>query len=168
MKMQFREATQDDFLQLAELRWEFRSEDDGERPAVRRDVFMEACVSFLKLGLTKGDQAYWLAVQDKEIISHIFVQKIPMVPRPCKLSDHFGYVTNNYTKPAYRNKGIGSELMKRVKAWAKEQDLELLIAWPSDRAVTFYERSGFTSENDILQLVLRDYYSLQWSENQEE
>ena len=57
--------------------------------------------------------------------------------------------------------------MKRVKEWAKEQDLELLIVWPSDRAVTFYERSGFTPENDIMQLVLRDYYSPEWGEKQE-
>jgi GNAT superfamily N-acetyltransferase len=160
--MEYRQATEKDLQQLAELRWDFRTEDDEEIPAVSRDVFLEACVTFMRQGLDRGDQAYWLAVQGEEIIANIFVQMIPMVPRPCKIDDRFGYVTNNYTRPNHRNQGIGSELMKRVTEWATEQDLELLIVWPSDRAVTFYERAGFTPETDIMQLVLREYYSPEW------
>ncbi len=89
--------------------------------------------------------------------SHIFVHKIELIPRPCKIRDHFGYLTNNYTKPACRNRGIGSELMQRVKDWAKDEDLELLIVYPSEEAVTFYERAGFYSENDVMELRLREY-----------
>ena len=100
---------------------------------------------------------YWIAEENGEVISQIFVHKIDMVPRPCKIHDQFGYVTNNYTKPAYRNKGIGSELMKRVVQWAKDEDLELLIVYPSEEAVTFYERAGFYSENDVMELRLRKY-----------
>jgi len=35
----------------------------------------------------------------------------------------------------------------------------LFIAWPSGRAVTFYGRAGFMVDNDIMQLVLCEYYS---------
>ena len=88
------------------------------------------------------------------------------MPRPCKIQDQFGYITNNYTKPAYRNKGIGSELMRSVKRWARDEDLELLIVYPSEEAVKFYERTGFCADNDVMELKLREYYSPTWSESE--
>lgn len=38
-------------------------------------------------------------------------------------------------------------------------DLELLIVYPSEHAIPFYERVGFKSENDVMELNLREYYS---------
>jgi GNAT superfamily N-acetyltransferase len=152
-------ATDQDLAQLAELRWDFRDEDGTEQPVISRGEFIEACTAFLRRGLESGYHTYWIAEQEGEIISQVFVHRIDLVPRPCKVQDQFGYITNNYTKPVYRNKGIGSKLMKRVKWWARDEDLELLIVYPSERAVAFYERAGFCSDNDVMELKLREYYS---------
>ena len=154
--MLYRIATEQDLTQLSYLRWDFRMEG-GEIPIVSKEEFIAACTSFLKHSLESDYHVYWIAEENGEVISQIFVHKIDMVPRPCKIHDQFGYVTNNYTKPAYRNKGIGSELMKRVVQWAKDEDLELLIVYPSEEAVAFYERAGFYSENDVMELRLREY-----------
>jgi GNAT superfamily N-acetyltransferase len=161
--MQYRIATDKDLAQLAELRWDFRSEDGTEQPVVDREEFVEACIELLKQGLASGIHTYWIAEQAGEIISQVFVHRIDLVPRPCKIRDQFGYITNNHTKPAYRNQGIGSELMRRVTQWARDEDLELLIVYPSEEAVTFYERAGFCAENDVMELKLREYYSPTWS-----
>src|SRR4051812_5794049 len=160
--MNYHIATEDDLTQLAVLRWDFRMEGGDELPVVSKAEFVEVCTSFLKRGLENGYHIYWLAEEDGEIISHIFIHQIDMVPRPCKLHDQFGYITNNYTKPEYRNRGVGFELMRRVIDWAKDEDLELLIVYPSERAVGFYERAGFYSENDVMELRLREYYSPDW------
>ncbi len=160
--MNYRMATDDDLMQLAELRWDFRMEGGDELPVVSKPEFVEACTSFLKRGLENGYHVYWLAEEGGEIISHIFIHKIDMVPRPCKIHDQFGYITNNYTKPEDRSRGVGSELMKRVIDWAKDEDLELLIVYPSERAVSFYKRAGFYMENDVMELRLREYYSPSW------
>jgi GNAT superfamily N-acetyltransferase len=154
--MFYRTADEQDVTQLAHLRWDFRMEG-GEVPVVTRDEFITSCATFLRLGLESGRQVYWIAEENGEIVSQIFVHKVDMVPRPCKIDDQFGYVTNNYTKPAYRNKGIGSELMKRLVEWAKAADLELLIVYPSDEAITFYQRAGFDSQNEVMELKLREY-----------
>ncbi len=106
-----------------------------------------------------GFQIYWLAEDEGEIGAQIFVHRIDLVPRPCKVQDQFGYITNNYTKPAYRGQGIGSKLMEYVTQGAKNEDFELLIVYPSEEAVSYYERAGFTSENDVMELELRAYYS---------
>jgi hypothetical protein len=55
--------------------------------------------------------------------------------------------------------------MRRAKQWARDEDLELLIVYPSEGAVTFYERAGFCAENDVMELTLREYYSLTWSKH---
>ncbi len=55
-------------------------------------------------------------------------------------------------------------LLSKVIEWAKAEDLELLIVYPSERAISFYERAGFTAENDVMELTLRDYYSEEWVE----
>ncbi len=154
--MEYRLAQGSDLKRLAELRWQFRAED-GERLQYSQSEFSSACECFLREGLSSGTQAYWLETEDNEIISHVFVHMIPMVPRPCKICDLFDYVTNAYTLPRRRGEGIGSKLMKRVIDWARAEDLELLIVWPSDRAESFYKRLGFDKDNDILQLTLRPY-----------
>ena len=160
--LQYRIATKKDLPQLAQLRWDFRNEDGYEKPVVSRDEFLEACIQFLSDGIDSGYQVYWLAENESEIIAHIFVHRIDLVPRPCKVKDQFGYITNNYTKPEYRNRGVGSRLMAHVSQWAKDEDYELLIVYPSDEAVRFYERSGFVAENDVMELKLRAYYSEDW------
>lgn len=150
-------ATAKDLPQLAELRWEFRMEDGTEQPLVSREQFIQICTHFLQESLATGYHTYWVAEQDGQIISHIFVHRIDLVPRPCKLRDQFGYITNTYTRPAYRNQGIGSLLLHHVKQWATEQDFELLIVYPSEQAIPYYERAGFCTENEVMELKLREY-----------
>lgn len=155
--MNYRQATFEDLNQLAELRWEFRSLDAYETPLVGKSEFIESCVSFLRRGLENGFYVYWIAEEGSEIAAHIFVHRIDLVPRPCKIRDQFGYLTNNYTKPEYRNKGIGSKLLQTVKDWASAEDLELLIVYPSEQAVSFYQRAGFDAKNEVMELRLREY-----------
>ena len=162
--MNYRIAIIEDLAQLAELRWDFRMEDDDEPAAIGRPEFVEACISFLKRALENDFYTYWLAETNREIVAHIFVHKVDLVPRPCKIRDRFGYMTNNYVKPSYRNQGIGSKLMQEVTAWAKAEDMELLIVYPSEQAVSFYERAGFDAENEVMELRLRESYSSRWTD----
>jgi len=155
--MKIRPAEQTDCPELARLRWQVRIEEDGESAAFEEQEFLTECARFFSQGIKDGSHICWLAVEDELIVSHICVQIVPMIPRPLRIEDRYGYLTNSYTLPAYRNKGIGSQLLEHVIEWALEQDLELLIVWPSERAVSFYERLGFDPKHDILQLTLRAY-----------
>jgi GNAT superfamily N-acetyltransferase len=160
--MNYRIAKQEDFEQLARLRWDFRMESGEEKAAMSKAEFVEKCLEFFEKKSGSDYHFYWIAEENGEIIAQVFVHKIDMIPRPCKIDDQFGYVTNNYTKPEHRGQGIGSKLMARVIEWAQAEDLELLIVYPSERAVPFYERAGFRTENDVMELALREFYSDEW------
>ncbi len=160
--MNYRIAGPSDFKQLANLRWDFRMESGEEKAAMTREEFICKCVEFFETKAEGGYHVYWVAVEDDEISAQVFVHIVDMIPRPCKIDDRFGYITNDYTVPGRRNKGIGTKLLGKVREWAREEDLELLIVYPSERAVRFYERSGFKLENDVMELKLREYYSEEW------
>lgn len=150
-------ATGDDLAELAEMRWDFRLEESDGVTVNDKPTFLAACVAFLARGLAEGRWAYWIAVVDGQIVSHIYVCTMEKVPKPNKLDDADGYVTNVYTRPAYRNRGIGSALMAHVKAWALEQDYNTLFVWPSEESVPFYRRAGFAGPSDLLEIEIRPY-----------
>ncbi len=152
----FRQAGYDDLTQFAQMRWDFRTEEEHQPPLMSREEFVRECVAFLRQGLEQHSWTYWVAEQDGLLVSHVFVHRILKVPSPFDLSGRFGYVTNVYTRPEHRNQGVGSALLERVLEWARQEDLETLIVWPSEASIPFYKRAGFTSRNDVLELQLHE------------
>ncbi|HRH45115.1 MAG TPA: GNAT family N-acetyltransferase [Pyrinomonadaceae bacterium] len=153
--MIYRIANEKDFPQLAQMRWDFRQESGEEVAVVGQIEFIENCVDFLQT--EAKNYVYWVAESDGEIVSHIFVYRINLVPRPCRVKDSFAYLTNTYTKSEFRGKGIGGELLKTLIEWAKAEDFELLLVYPSEESLNFYGRLGFENDKEVLKLVLRDY-----------
>lgn len=147
-------ANEADVHGLVTLRWEWRHKDGTEDMSVHKQEFLQECADFLKKGLQDGTWVYWLAVEDREIIASICVKRIRKAPTPHKLHGEIGYLTNTYTKPEYRNQGIGAQLLDELASWCKDQGMELLFVWPGERSGSFYARQGFSRENDILELVL--------------
>ena len=155
--MYFRIAAESDLEELAQMRWDFRLEESPDTPVHDRQTFLEVCTVFLQRGLASRRWVYWVAVCDGTLVSHVFVQRIDKVPKPNRLDDGLGYVTNVYTRPAYRGRGVGSELLACVIEWAQVQDLECLLVGPSDTSVRFYERAGFHWNEDLMEYTLRPY-----------
>ncbi|MCP4402137.1 MAG: GNAT family N-acetyltransferase [bacterium] len=151
--LEYRIATASDIPQLAQMRWDFRQEDDDEPHVMTRAEFIESCQAFLMHGMHSGQWVYWVAAQQDIVVSHIFIFRIQSVPRPCKHVDYWDYMTNVYTKPTYRKQGIGSALMKHAVQWAKTQGLALMIVSPSDASIPFYQRAGFTCETEFMQHI---------------
>ncbi len=136
--MQYRQVSVGELRCLSGLRWEWHTEDEPQGAVVKRDEYVDACEEFLGEGLARGNWAYWVTAQDGEIVANIFVQRIAKVPKPSRLHGEWGYVTNVYTRPEWRHRGIGSELLRRVQEWAPGEQLELWIFWPSERSITLY------------------------------
>ena len=155
MTVAFRLAEEADLPALATNRWRLRAEEDGEPDRVDPAAFRRHCEALLREALRSGRWALWVAAIEGRVVANAFVQVVSKVPRPARFDDAIGYVTNVYVEPEQRGQGVGAELMRRVVAWARERDLELLIVWPSERSRTLYARAGFRAESEIMEQVLR-------------
>mgnify|MGYP003548202598 FL=1 len=78
------------------------------------------------------------------------MELIHKVPRPGRITHPFVYMTNVYTIPAERNKGIGSNLLTVVNKWVDSNEYEFVIVWPSDDSIEFYKRKGYISCNEAM------------------
>ncbi len=135
-------ATLDDVDELVRMRWDFSEE--GYTSAVSFEEFYPICREFLIKAMGSRDWYIWVAEVEKSIVSHMYLQLIHKVPRPGKSPDsYYGYVTNVYTRPAFRSQGIGTEIQAAMEKWSKENGVEFLIVWPSSDSVPFYTRNGF-------------------------
>jgi RimJ/RimL family protein N-acetyltransferase len=149
MTADIRTATAADLPALAALRRTFTFEDPEPFATLRPD-FEQAFLKIVGDGIASGRWTIWLAEADGEIVSHVYIGLIDKIPRPTRGSRWLGYMTNVYTRPEQRGRGIGAAVLQQVTAWAVEHDVELLVVWPSDESVAFYERAGFVSGRDPL------------------
>ena len=144
-------AGREDLESLGYLRWQFDHEgqEDGD-PEAR----LQFIADFVE---SQDDRLFhWLAEVNGETVAVMSIRKVKKVPKLGALDRYWGYLTNCYVLPDYRNQGIGTELLSAVTNWAKEEQLELLIVWPSDRSCPFYDRAGFQRHPDPLVLQIND------------
>ena len=55
----------------------------------------------------------------------------------------WGYLGNAFVLAAYRNQGIGGQLLDAVLGYASENGFARVVLSPSERSIPFYERAGF-------------------------
>ena len=144
-----RTATVDDVAELTELRRTFTFEDPTDGGVLRGD-FEESFAHIVGNGIESGQWIVWVAVEDGVIVSQVFVGTIEKIPRPIVEHRAIGYVTNVYTRPEFRGRGIGGRVLDAVTAWALETDVELLVVWPSEASLSHYERHGFSDRGEPL------------------
>lgn len=149
--MIYREAVRDDIPRLAQMRWDFRVELHHEPIAPEAKApFMQVMLDFLAEAFDSGMWGIWVAEEDGVIVSNVYIQRIRKVPRPIRLNAEMGYLTNMFTYPAFRGKGIGAELLRYALEWARSRRLETIILWPAEGREEFYMRGGFEREKEAM------------------
>jgi GNAT superfamily N-acetyltransferase len=143
-------AVHPDIEVLVEMRRDFTSEDPEANEGLSRVGFEAECADFLEDAISSGRWHIWVAELDGRIVSHVFVALIDKVPRPVRENTKIAYLTNVYTRPEYRGRGISSQLIKRAQQAAREARVELMIVWPSEESVELYKRAGFADPNEPL------------------
>lgn len=155
--MVIRQAILTDAPALARLRWDFQREEEDSPPVTTKVDFIKFCTCFFEKSIVSGTWHHWLAEINGKPIAHASLQQISMIPRPNRLKDTLGYLTNVYTIPDYRNQGLGTKLIQQIKDWSISEDLELAIVWPSEKSNSFYQRLGFKPSEEIMELGFRSY-----------
>lgn len=90
----------------------------------------------------------WLAWAGEDAIGMASLFEYRRMPRPGREDSRWGYLSNMFVRQEFRNRGVGSALLAATVAAADERAYARLVLSPSERAVAFYQRSGFIVPDD--------------------
>jgi len=118
-------------------------------PAARKHFVDDFQTIPIAAGLT-----HWLALDGARAVGVMSLQAVMNVPSPAARHGVWGFLTNCYVLPSYRDTGLGARMLAEIKRWAGDERYEYLIVWPSTRAYAFFEHAGFARFSDPLTLKL--------------
>ncbi len=135
------------------MRYEFRA---AQNPAVESlEAFVARCEPWMAERLDPGSAwRCWVAEREGAIAGHLWLQVIEKIPNPAPEREQHAYITNVYVEPSGRGAGIGGKLVEAALAFCREQRVDSVILWPTDRSRPLYLGHGFVQPDDILELVL--------------
>ena len=141
--MEYRQIRPEDAREYVEMMRSLDLETDmmmlepGER---KNDP--EAAADMIRESLAAGD--FFLIAREGESMAGVLTAERGR----CRRIRHAAYVVVGI-RAGYRGRGIGTEMFKRLDAWAVSQEitrLELTVRKENKAAVHLYEKSGFVIE----------------------
>ena len=148
--MKIRKAVLEDIPTLAQLR-KLQLIDEGHSPVNDMDGELSA---FFHRHMADGSMVEWVAEEDGEIVATgavVFYDFPPTFEDP---QSWRAYVTNMYTAPAYRRRGIATQMLHLVIDEARRRRTEFLWLGASAMGKPVYESVGF--HEDSMWLVMHD------------
>jgi GNAT superfamily N-acetyltransferase len=92
----------------------------------------------------------WLAEGDGGAVGMVNLAVFERMPQPGRAPSRWGYLANTFVLAAYRDHGIGARLLDALLSYADEHDFARIVLNPSQRAIPFYQRAGFSSAHTLL------------------
>jgi GNAT superfamily N-acetyltransferase len=92
----------------------------------------------------------WLAEVSGEPVGMMNLVIFERMPRPGLDTGTWGYLANAFVLRPHRNQGIGRLLLDELLAHADGHDYIRILLRPTERAIPFYLRAGFTPDGGFL------------------
>jgi RimJ/RimL family protein N-acetyltransferase len=140
------------FKQLSEIRYKFKNKNNKAN-----EDFISQYTDYLHNESELNRIVVFGAFDKSEIIGSINLIIVPKSPKPNSSDRYIGYITNTFVNEQYRNFGVGTRIMDMIKEYSFSNNVELLFVWPSSKSISFYERSGFSCENEIMECEILEY-----------
>ena len=150
MNFEVRAATPADAAELAELRYQFRTELDS--PVEGKAEFLERCTGWMATQLGPGGRwRCWVAQSGGALVGTIWLQRIEKLPNPVGHRGYHGYVSSVFVQPGLRQAGIGSALLAACLTECEAEGIDAVFLWPTERSRPLYQRHGFAVRDDLLE-----------------
>jgi GNAT superfamily N-acetyltransferase len=130
-----RVATLDDIEALISLRIQLLEADDAG--------FDGALRAWLRTHLVDGSFLAWIAEDNGTIVAASGLTVLDRPPYPGNVTGLDGYVTNMFTLPAYRRRGLARQLLEVLMAHARHVGIRRLFLESSREGQPLYEEFGF-------------------------
>jgi GNAT superfamily N-acetyltransferase len=130
---------------IATLRRSWTAEDHGD---VEDEGFEARFLDWYERESAR--RVSWLAEVCREPVGMMNLALFERMPRPGRDAGTWGYLSNAFVLQPHRNQGIGALLLNALVAHADDQGYLRIVLRPSQRAIPFYNRAGFTPEGGFL------------------
>ena len=150
MNITYRKLELTDIDKLVELR-KLQLRDEGEQATCD---LTEPLADFYKRHLSDGTFVSWVAVDNEEIVATSgvsFTEKPPYYGNP---TGKIGIVSNMYTIPSYRRKGIAKRLLELVVDEARHYRCGVIHITASELGSYLYQDFGFIKNANFFQYKL--------------
>jgi GNAT superfamily N-acetyltransferase len=133
-----RRAEYADLAAIVQLRREWTREEDGD---IADPDFEENLAAWF--GREWSRRIMWLAEEGGRPVGMMNLAIYERMPRPGRALSRWGYLGNVFVLAAYRNRGIGSQLVSAALNYADRNGFVRVVLSPTERSIPLYERAGF-------------------------
>ncbi len=148
--MEFRKAVPADIPDLCALRT-LQLIDEGQNPRPDIRPHMEA---YFQEVLTRDQLVEFLAVEGGQIAATGAVTFLPLPPSFSNPSGLTAYVTNMYTAPAFRGRGLASRMLGLLSEECRQRGVLRMLLAASNQGRGVYLRFGFQPADNWMELQL--------------
>ena len=154
MDIHFRMADVSDTEVLTTLRLEMRKERETVPLSVSAEAFRKETERFFMETIADGSFVSAIAFDGTEAVacSGLSIQRVP--PSYGNPGGLRGYVTNMYTRPAWRRKGLAVKLLDMLVEEARRRGCLWLYLNASAAGRPVYERYGFVPDDGEMMLCI--------------
>ncbi|MBQ6877808.1 MAG: GNAT family N-acetyltransferase [Oscillospiraceae bacterium] len=150
--MIIRKATPEDAVLLSEIR-KLQLIDEGIEPSCDID---EELFVFFKKWLASKDFLQLIAEENGKLLSTAAIVYYDLPPSFTNKIGVRGYVTNVYTAPQHRRKGLSKMLLEKILEDAKSRGIKKIWLGASKDGRPVYEKLGFIQQESYMELTLKD------------
>ena len=133
-----RRAERADLAAIVQLRREWTREEHGD---IADPDFEENLAAWF--GREWSRRIMWLAEVGGRPVGMMNLAIYERMPRPGRALSRWGYLGNVFVFAAYRNRGIGSQLVSAALSYADQNGFVRVVLSPTERSIPLYERAGF-------------------------
>ena len=144
--MVIRKAGINDIEELIKIRIAYLKEDYGNISSEQIEQLKKQLPEYY-INHSDRDMIAYIAEENNEIISSVFLVIIEKPANPTFMSGKIGNILNVYTKPEYRKKGIAGQLMKSAINEAREMNLSYIELKSTKAGFNLYKELGFEEEH---------------------
>lgn len=140
-------ATINDIDSLVELRIKLLSEANTNIINYDWKKYSQVLKAFYHDGILNGRVIAYIAEENKNIIAISIICFYNITPLLYNLEGKMALLSDVYTIPEYRGKGLGTSLLESIMKHAKELGYKKIILNATDSGRNLYEKFGFKDVN---------------------
>lgn len=143
-----------DVATLVTLRLEMRRERETAKLEIPESEFSALLTEYFTEAVTHGTFVSFIAWDGETAAACSGLSVVSLPPSYGDLTGKKGYITNMYTRTAYRGQGLATRLLDTLKDFAIEAGCTALALNASDAGYPVYKKYGFSDVSNEMKLKI--------------